>query len=122
MVFNRCKISAALIHPPPLSALDPNNLKVVKIWSCPAHVKRHNPDKLESRTERCIFVGYPKETCGYYFYHLEDQKVFIAKRAVFCEKEHILGGDSGSMIELSEVGEPSSSTTLQPEFVQVPNT
>ena len=23
--FNRCKISAALIHPPPLSALDPNN-------------------------------------------------------------------------------------------------
>ncbi|CAL9085535.1 unnamed protein product, partial [Musa textilis] len=74
------------------------------------HVKRHNPDKLESRTERCKFVGYPKETCGYYFYHPEDRKVFVAKRAVFLEKEHILGGDSGSMIELSEVGEPSSST------------
>jgi len=88
------------------------DLKVVKIWGCPAHVKRHNPDKLESRTERCKFVGYPKETCGYYFYHLEDQKVFVAKRAVFLEKEHILGGDSGRMIELSEVGEPSSSTTL----------
>ncbi|CAL9118903.1 unnamed protein product, partial [Musa acuminata var. zebrina] len=29
---------------------------------------------------------------------------------------------SGRMIELSEVGEPSSSTTLQPESVQVPNT
>ena len=64
----------------------------------------------------------PKETCGYYFYHLEDQKVFVAKRAVFLEKKHILSGDSGRMIELSEVGEPSSSTTLQPESVQVPNT
>ena len=83
---------------------------------------KDNPDKLESRTERCIFVGYPKETCGYYFYHLEDQKVFVAKRAVFLEKEHILDGDSGRMIELSEVGEPSSSTTLQPESVQVSNT
>ena len=41
---------------------------------------------------------------------------------MFLEKEHILGGDSGRMIELSEVGEPSSSTTLQPESVQVSNT
>ena len=99
-----------------------SDFKVVKIWGCPAHVKRCNPDKLESRTEWCKFVGYPKETCGYYFYHLEDQKVFVAKRVVFLEKEHILGGDSGKMIELSEVGESSLSTTLQPESVQVPNT
>ena len=27
------------------------DLKVVKIWGFPAHVKRHNPDKLESRME-----------------------------------------------------------------------
>ena len=67
-------------------------------------------------------MGYPKETCGYYFYHPEDKNIFVVKRAVFLEKEHILGGDSGRMIELSEVGEPSSSTTLQPESVQVSNT
>ncbi|CAL9097942.1 unnamed protein product [Musa textilis] len=83
-------------------------LKVVKIWGCPTHVERHNPDKLESRTEWCKFVGYPKETCVYYFYHPKDQKVFVAKKAVFLEKEHILGGDSGSIIELSEVGEPKA--------------
>ena len=41
---------------------------------------------------------------------------------MFLEKEHILDGDSGRMIELSKVGEPSSSTTLQPESVQVSNT
>ena len=55
-------------------------------------------------------MGYPKETCGYYFYHLEDQKVFVAKRAVFLEKEHILGGNNGEVIELSEVREPNSDT------------
>ena len=48
------------------------NLKYVKIWSCLAHVKRHNLDKLELRTERCKFIGYPKETYEYYFYHLGD--------------------------------------------------
>ena len=28
-----------------------HDLKVVKIWGCPTHVKRYNPDKLESRME-----------------------------------------------------------------------
>ena len=99
-----------------------NNLNVVKIWGCLAHVKRHSPDKLESREEWCKFIGYPKKTYGYYFYHPKDQKVFIAKRAMFLENKHILGRDNGSMIELREVGEPSSSTTSQLESIQVPNT
>ena len=51
-----------------------HNLKVVKIWDCPAHVKRHNLDKLESKMEQCKFVVYPKETCGYYFYYLKDER------------------------------------------------
>ena len=37
------------------------------------------------------------------------------------EKEYILGGDNESVIELSEVGEPSSSITPQPESFQIPN-
>ncbi|CAL9109508.1 unnamed protein product [Musa textilis] len=50
---------------------------------------------------------YPKKNYRYYYYHPEDQKVFVAKRAVFLEKQYILGGDSGSMIELSKVGKLS---------------
>ena len=53
----------------------------------------------------------------YYFYHPEDQKVFVAKRAVFLEKEHLLSRDSGSIIELCEVGESSSSSFPKPESV-----
>ena len=121
-ILNRIPTKSVVSTPYEIWKWKKSDLKVVKIWGCLAHVKRHNPDKLESRTERCKFMGYPKETCGYYFYHLEDQKVFVAKRAVLLEKEHILGRDSGSIIGLSGVGEPSSSTTLQPESVQVPNT
>ena len=63
-------------------------------------------------------MGYPKETCGYYYYHLEDQKVFIAKRSMFLKKEHILGGNNKGMIELSEVGESNSDTILEVSSVQ----
>ncbi|URE11047.1 hypothetical protein MUK42_18867 [Musa troglodytarum] len=67
------------------------DLKVVKIWGCPAHVKRHNPDKLEFKTEWCKFVGYPKETCGYYFYYPEDRKTY---------EEAIMSIDSGKWQEV----------------------
>ncbi|KAL0413379.1 UNVERIFIED_CONTAM: Retrovirus-related Pol polyprotein from transposon TNT 1-94 [Sesamum radiatum] len=32
------------------------------------------------------FVGYPKETAGYYFYDPTEQKVFVSRNAVFLEK------------------------------------
>nr|GFB64031.1 hypothetical protein [Tanacetum cinerariifolium] len=28
---------------------------------------------------KCIFVGYPKETIGYYFYFLPDNKVIVTR-------------------------------------------
>ena len=36
------------------------SVRHLKIWGCPAHVKRTSADKLESKTSRCLFVGYPK--------------------------------------------------------------
>ncbi|KAL0411154.1 UNVERIFIED_CONTAM: hypothetical protein Slati_3705100 [Sesamum latifolium] len=32
------------------------------------------------------FIGYPKETAGYYFYDPAEQKIFISRNAVFLEK------------------------------------
>ncbi|GJW18915.1 retrotransposon protein, putative, ty1-copia subclass [Tanacetum coccineum] len=31
------------------------------VWGCEALVKRDTPDKLEQRSVKCIFIGYPKE-------------------------------------------------------------
>ena len=41
------------------------NLKYMKIWGCPAFVKRVDSDKLEAKSDKCVFVGYPKESYGY---------------------------------------------------------
>ncbi|XP_070029919.1 uncharacterized protein [Nicotiana sylvestris] len=40
------------------------SLRHIRVWGCPAHVLKGKADKLESRTEVCIFIGYPKGTKG----------------------------------------------------------
>ena len=40
------------------------NFSYLKIWGCEAFVKRDSPDKLQQRSVKCIFVGYPKEKNG----------------------------------------------------------
>ena len=38
------------------------NLKYLKIWGCPAYVKKNFGHKLSARADKCLFVGYPKES------------------------------------------------------------
>ena len=40
------------------------SLNHIRIWGAPAHVLRKEPHKLESHTEVCLFIGYPKGTRG----------------------------------------------------------
>ena len=47
------------------------SLSFLKIWGCDAFVKRLQSDKLTPKSDKCIFVGYPRETLGYYFYNRE---------------------------------------------------
>ncbi|KAK1607739.1 hypothetical protein QYE76_031412 [Lolium multiflorum] len=39
-------------------------LSFLKVWGCEAYVKKLQPDKLEPKAEKCVFIGYPKETIG----------------------------------------------------------
>ena len=41
----------------------------LKIWGCETYVKRLLSDKLGPKYDKCFFVGYPKQTRGYYFYN-----------------------------------------------------
>ncbi|KAK9036819.1 hypothetical protein V6N11_021746 [Hibiscus sabdariffa] len=63
------------------------NMSFMKIWGCKAYVKHQMSTKLEPKSEKCTFVGYPKETKGYYFY--KENKVFVARTGVFLEKEFL---------------------------------
>ena len=45
-------------------------LSFLKVWSCDAYMKKgFQPDKLEPKSEKCVFIEYPKVTIGYTFYH-----------------------------------------------------
>ena len=70
-------------------------------------MKRFQTDKLEPKSEKCIFIGYPKETVGYTFYHRSEGKIFVAKNGSFLEKWFLLKEVSGRKVELDEVIVPS---------------
>ena len=69
--------------------------------------KRLQPDKLEPKSEKCVFIGYPKETVGYNFYHRFEGKIFVAKNGSFLEKEFLSKEVSGRKVELDEVTVPA---------------
>ena len=66
-------------------------------------MKKLQPDKLEPKSEKCVFIGYPKETVGYTFYHRSEGKIFVAKNGSFLEKEFLSKEVSGRKVELDEV-------------------
>ena len=39
-------------------------LSFLKVWGCDAYVKKLQPEKLEPKSEKCVFIGYPKESLG----------------------------------------------------------
>ncbi|GJS27331.1 retrotransposon protein, putative, ty1-copia subclass [Tanacetum coccineum] len=65
------------------------NLSYLKVWGCKALVKRDTPEKLQQRPVKCIFIGYPKETMGYYFYFPPENKIVVARLVAKQEKEDI---------------------------------
>ena len=46
-------------------------------------VKRQIFDKLVPKSDKCLFMGYPKEIKGYYFYNSSENKVFVARMLYF---------------------------------------
>src|SRR5215216_2703901 len=79
----------------------------LKILGCDAYVKKFQHDKLEPKLEKYVFIGYPKETIGYTFYHRSEGKIFVARNGFFLEKEFLSKEVSGRKVELDEVIVPS---------------
>nr|GEX67606.1 hypothetical protein [Tanacetum cinerariifolium] len=99
-----------------------SKLSYLKVWGCEALIKRDTltkPDKLEPRSIKCIFVGYPKETMGYSFYYPPENKVRVARNAEFLGNSLIDQEASGSLdyleIVQKEDTHPSLDTSLNHE-------
>ena len=86
--------------------------------------KGFQPDKLEPKSEKCVFIKFPKETIGYTFYHRSEGKLFIAKNGSFLEKEFLSKEVSGRKVELDEVVVPSPEleSSSSQKFVHVTTT
>ncbi|GJY76735.1 retrotransposon protein, putative, ty1-copia subclass [Tanacetum coccineum] len=94
-------------------------LSYLRVWGCEAFVKHDTltkPDKLDPRSFKCIFIGYPKETMGYSFYNPSENKVFVARNAEFFESKLLDLKASGSVEDLELIQEedtnPSVDTSL----------
>nr|GEV93673.1 retrotransposon protein, putative, Ty1-copia subclass [Tanacetum cinerariifolium] len=85
------------------------NLSYLTVWGCEALVKRDTPDKLQQRSVKCIFIGYPKKTMGYYFYFLLENKIVVARYAEFFEKNLLSQEVSGRAGDLTEIQDEDTS-------------
>ena len=99
------------------------SLAHIKVWGCEAFIHCEANDKLEPRSEKCYFIGYPQNSFGYLFYKPSENKAFVARRGFFIERDLISKKDSGSHIDLEELQEtneeePLVDTSTQPEVQQ----
>ena len=87
------------------------SLNHINIWGSEAYVKKLEATKLEARSVRFYFEGYPRETMGYDFYHPDDQKVFVARTANFLEDEFVLKGTTSKTMKINEINDEAQTST-----------
>nr|GEY60375.1 hypothetical protein [Tanacetum cinerariifolium] len=74
-----------------------------------ALVKWDTPNKLQQRSVKCIFIGYPKEIMSYYFYSPPKNKIVVARYVEFFKKKLITQEVSGRAVDLKEVQDEDTS-------------
>ena len=79
-----------------------SSLKHIKIRGCPAFIKKLKSNKLYAKSIKGRFVGYPKDSLGYYFYLPTEQVVVVCRDVIFLEKEFLKEGGKGRKIMLDE--------------------
>ena len=81
-------------------------MRHLHIWGCPAHMLKGKSNKLQSKTEVVLFVGYPKGTVGGLFYSHKDNKVFVSTNAKFLENDYINDYTPSSRVVLAKMNAP----------------
>lgn len=79
------------------------SLRHVRMWGCPAHVLKGKADKLDSKTDLCFFIGYPRGTKGGLFYSSQDKKVIVSTNAHYLEEDYIRNHIPKSQLALYEL-------------------
>ena len=64
---------------------------------------KRDPSKLETRSDVCLFVGYPKGTKGYLFYDPKEKRVLVSTNVRFLEEDYIIDNKPRSKVILDEL-------------------
>ena len=73
-------------------------LSFLKVWGGDAYVKKLQPDKLEPKSEKCVFIEYPKQL-GIPPISDPEAKVIASRNRSFLEEKFLSKELSGRMVE-----------------------
>ncbi|KAJ4782637.1 Retroelement pol polyprotein-like [Rhynchospora pubera] len=57
----------------------------IRVFGCLCYIKSRTSDKFESRSRKCVFVGYPFGQKGWRVYDLETNEFVVSRDVIFCE-------------------------------------
>lgn len=65
------------------------NVSYFRIFGCTAmsHIPKQKRRKLDSKSEKCVFVGYSTTSKGYRLYSLQRKEVFVCRDVIFHEDD-----------------------------------
>ncbi|GAA0165127.1 hypothetical protein LIER_39918 [Lithospermum erythrorhizon] len=122
LTLNKCPAKSVEKTPHELYFGKFSKLAFLGIWGGKTYVKKLTKDKLQPKSDKCYFIGYPKETVGYYSYLKHDDKIFVARSRAFLEKEYLSRRGRSEGVHLEEtqdveatVNTPSVETTDTPQ-------
>ena len=72
--------------------------RFLKVWGYDAYVKIFQFDKLETKADKCIFIGYPK-WLGIPPISDPEAKVIVSRNGSFLEEKFLSKELSGRMVE-----------------------
>ena len=93
-------------------------LSFLRVWGCEAYVRHDALSKLDPRSTKCIFVGYPKDSIGYLFYNPTENNIFVSRKAEFLESKFLSEKTSGRHVDLEEDLETLPNTLEDDPIVQ----
>ncbi|KAH9743690.1 hypothetical protein KPL70_003387 [Citrus sinensis] len=94
------------------------SLRHVRIWGSPAHVLKPKADKMDSRSEVCMFVGYPKGTRGGLFYSPQDRKVIVSTHFTSLEEDYMNNFKPKSKEEQQQPDDQHKINPKQPSLLE----
>ena len=96
--FHACSTANYLINGMPTKALDMKSpfeklfglvpdVTTLKVFgsACYPLLRPYNHNKLQDRTDQCVFIGYTLDYKGYMCYHIASARVYVSRHVIFDE-------------------------------------